>query len=131
VTTTENTAAAACAGEHTASVWSSVIGVIGMAQAALDGDPLGATNQASPVLHRLETVLDELSDSTANDRDLWAPLSAIRDEIGAYLLAAEALEDSGVAPIVTVALLRRGTDQAQERLDRLASRVPTLVRKPR
>jgi hypothetical protein len=129
VTPTDETTAAS-AGDHTASVLSSVTGAIGMAQAALDGDPFEATNQASPMLHRLEAVLDELSDSTVHDRDLWAPLSAIRDEIGAYLLAAEALEESGVAPIITVALLRRGTDQAQQRVDRLANHPPTLARKP-
>jgi hypothetical protein len=130
VTPTDKATTAASIGDHTASVWSSVTGVIGMAQAALDGDPVGATNQASPMLHRLETVLDELSDSTADDQDLRAPLSAIRDEIGAYLLAAEALEASGVAPTVTVALLRRGTDQAQKRVNRLATRASTLARKP-
>jgi hypothetical protein len=122
VTATNEEATTAAMAAHTASVLSSVTGTIGMAQAALDGDPIGATHQASPLLHRLESVLDELSDSTADDRDLWTPVSALRDEIGAYLLAAEALEASGVAPIVTVALLRRGTSHAQERVDQLANR---------
>ena len=74
------------------------------------------------MLHRVQTVLDELSDSTSHDRDLWAPVSALRDQISAYLLAAETLEESGVAPIVTIALLRRGTNQAQERVNQLANR---------
>ena len=108
-------------GAHTVSVLSSVAGTIGMARAALaTGDPLGATNEASPLLHRVEAILKELSGSTAEDRDIWPLVSALRDEISAYLLAAEALRDSGVAPIVTVALLRRGANQAQERVDRLA-----------
>jgi hypothetical protein len=108
-------------GAHTVSVLSSVAGTIGMARAALaTGDPLGATNEASPLLHRVEAILKELSGSTAEDRDVWPLVSALRDEISAYLLAAEALRDSGVAPIVTVALLRRGANQAQERVDRLA-----------
>ncbi len=105
---------------HTASVLSSVAGTIGMAKAALSaGDGHGATNGASPLLHQLKSDLDELSGSTAEDRYLWPIVSSLRDEIGAYLLAAEALEQSGVAPTVTAALLRRGTNQALERVDRL------------
>jgi hypothetical protein len=108
-------------GDDTASVLLSVAGTIELARAALAaGDPLGATNEASPLLYRVERVLDELSGATAEDRDVWPLVSALRDEIGSYLLAAKALEESGVAQIVTVALLRRGTNQAQQRVDRLA-----------
>jgi hypothetical protein len=111
-------------GAQTVSVLSSVAGTIEMARAALAiGDPVGATSKASPLLYRVKALLDELSGSTAQDRDLWVLVSALRDEIGAFLLAAEALEESGVAQIVTVALLRRGTSQVQERVDGIANAV--------
>lgn len=121
--TSTNQTPSASMGADTVSVLLSVAGTIELARAALAaGDPLGATNEASPLLYRVERVLDELSDATAEDRDVWPLVSALRDEIGSYLLAAKALEESGVAQVVTVALLRRGTSQAQQRVDRLANR---------
>lgn len=106
---------------HTAAVLSSVTATVGVARAMLAiGDPAGATSEASPLLRHVEQVLCELSSSADQDPGTWSLVLALRDDIAAYLLAASALEETGVAPAVTVALLRRGADQAQQRLDRLA-----------
>jgi hypothetical protein len=108
---------------HTASVLSSVAATIGIARVALTvADPLDATGEASPLLRRVEADLDALLGSSGQDRSIWPLVLALRDEISAYLLAAESLEKTGVAPTVTVALLRRGISRAQERLDQLANR---------
>jgi hypothetical protein len=113
---------------QTASVLSSVAATIGMARTALAvANPLDATSVASRLLYGVEVDLDALLETIGQDPSIWPVVLALRDEISAYLLAAESLEKTGVAPTVTVALLRRGTSRAQEQVDRLAKQgVPPM-----